>query len=133
MSRVRFAPAEALLLGRKLNDRVAEADQRRQRTEVEEILRRFREQPGVILADEVGMGKTFVALGVAVSVALSEASGPVIVMAPPALLTKWAGDLKAFAELYVRMRRCVTSRSVPRAGGAGGRSSGSASRGTAST
>ncbi|MCC7003567.1 MAG: hypothetical protein IT357_15525, partial [Gemmatimonadaceae bacterium] len=101
MSRVRFAPAEALLLGRKLNDRVAEAGQRRQRAEVEEILRRFREQPGVILADEVGMGKTFVALGVAVSVALSEASGPVIVMAPPALLTKWAGDLKAFAELYV--------------------------------
>lgn len=40
---------------------VPEADQVRQRRELVEIMRRLHERPGVILADEVGMGKTFVA------------------------------------------------------------------------
>ena len=43
----------------------------RQMNTVSAILKQFDTFPGVILADEVGMGKTFVALGVAVSVALS--------------------------------------------------------------
>jgi len=80
---------------------VESADQQRQRSEVDDILRRFQNQPGVILADEVGMGKTFVALGVAYSVSVTESSGPVIVMAPPALITKWVNDLGTFASLYV--------------------------------
>lgn len=92
---------DSLHLGRDLNDRVAPADQQRQRKEIAEILRRLEKQPGVILADEVGMGKTFVALGVAYAVARSSPVGPVIVMAPPSLVTKWEKDLKAFFELYV--------------------------------
>ncbi len=50
-------------------DRVSWEVGRRQERTAQEILRRLEHQPGVILADEVGMGKTFVALGVAASVA----------------------------------------------------------------
>ena len=58
--------------------RVPTADQKRQRHEVNAILARLRRQPGVILADEVGMGKTFVALAVAYSVATRSPRGPAL-------------------------------------------------------
>lgn len=96
-----------LVLGTKLNERVPKTDQRRQRAEVEEILRRFRNQPGVILADEVGMGKTFVALGVAYSIAMQKKTGPVVLMVPANLVDKWAQDLRTFCELYLEHRHAV--------------------------
>jgi len=105
-----------LVLGTRLSRQVPEVDQRRQRTEVAEILRRFRQQPGMILADEVGMGKTFVALAVAYSVAVASPRGPVIIMAPANLVEKWEQDLKTFCELYLANRqpvnRDLASRSV---------------------
>lgn len=97
-----FAVPDDLLLGRVINSRVPEADQRRQRLEVDEVMRRLRRQPGVILADEVGMGKTYVALAVAHAVATSHRVGPVVVMVPAALITKWEYDLRAFAKLYLK-------------------------------
>ncbi len=93
---------DELVLGRSYNQRVPVADQQRQRKEVEEILLRLRKQPGVVLADEVGMGKTFVALAVAYSVATQSRRGPVIVMVPANLIDKWVQDLKTFCELYLR-------------------------------
>jgi superfamily II DNA or RNA helicase len=96
-----------MILGEQLNTRVPEADQKRQRIEVEEILRRMRNQPGVILADEVGMGKTFVALAIAYSVAACTSRGPVIVMVPANLVYKWEQDLKTFCELYLKDRHPV--------------------------
>ena len=57
-----YQTVPALVLGKRINRRLPEADQRRQRREVDEVIRRLRTQPGVILADEVGMGKTYVAL-----------------------------------------------------------------------
>lgn len=96
-----------LVLGRQLNERVPASDQARQRREVEVILQRLAHQPGVVLADEVGMGKTFVALGVAYSVALSSRKGPVVVMVPSNLLEKWQQDLSTFCELYVNGRTPV--------------------------
>jgi ERCC4-related helicase len=96
-----------LVLGVRLSRQVPEVDQRRQRSEVAEILRRFRQQPGVILADEVGMGKTFVALAVAYSVAVGSPRGPVIIMAPANLVEKWEQDLKTFCELYLANRQPV--------------------------
>jgi hypothetical protein len=55
------------------------------------------DQPGVVLADEVGMGKTFVALAVAASVALSDRQRrPVVVMVPPSLREKWPRDFAVF-------------------------------------
>ena len=64
-----------------------------------EILKRLSNKPGVILADEVGMGKTFVALAVAVSVALeNKGKRPVVVMVPPSLKEKWPRDFALFKE-----------------------------------
>ena len=103
-----YRPPSELVLGTRLNARVPEADQKRQRTEVEEILRRLRNQPGVILADEVGMGKTFVALAIAYGVAVRSRRGPVIVMVPANLVDKWKQDLETFCELYLDNRHPVS-------------------------
>src|SRR2546421_12098610 len=100
------APIE-LVLGQRVAKHVPKTDQVRQRVEVEEILRRLRTQPGVILADEVGMGKTFVALGVAYSIAKCSPRGPVILMVPANLVDKWEQDLKTFCELYVQDARAI--------------------------
>lgn len=91
--------------------RISQIDADRQRRTAAEILRRFMQQPGVILADEVGMGKTFVALSVAVSVALqNRGKHPVVVMVPPSLKEKWPSDFDLFrakcvpVELQPRLR-----------------------------
>ena len=106
MSDIYILPPE-LVLGTRLNTRVPEADQKRQRIEVEEILGRLSSQPGVVLADEVGMGKTFVALAIAYSVAISSPRGPVVVMVPANLIEKWEQDLNTFCELYLENREPV--------------------------
>ena len=75
------------------NDRVSRDDSRRQESAAGEILKRLDRQPGVVLADEVGMGKTFVAMAVAASVILDRpAAGPVVVMVPSSLKYKWPKD-----------------------------------------
>jgi len=51
--------------------RITGDDAHRQERSAREILRRLAAQPGVVLADEVGMGKTFVALAVADRMAIS--------------------------------------------------------------
>ncbi len=80
--------------------RIDAKDAARQTATAREILRRLAQQPGLVLADEVGMGKTFVALAVAVSVALSDKRRrPVVVMVPPALKEKWPGDFAVFASM----------------------------------
>lgn len=79
--------------------RITEADARRQSVTVREVLARLARRPGVVLADEVGMGKTFVALGVAAAVAWADdRSRPVVVMVPPALREKWPRDFAVFCE-----------------------------------
>ena len=102
-----YDPPADLVLGTRVTARLPEADQRRQRTEALEILSRLRTRPGVILADEVGMGKTFVALAVACSVAIRSPRGPVVVMVPANLIDKWEQDLHTFCELYLDNRHPV--------------------------
>lgn len=99
---------EDIVLGRPdhLRPNVPAADQLRQQREVIELLERLVHQPGVILADEVGMGKTFVALAVAIHTALRDPTGPVVVMVPPMLVEKWEQDLETFCELYTRGKVC---------------------------
>jgi hypothetical protein len=65
----------------------------------------------VILADEVGMGKTYAALAVAYSVAIGSPRGPVVVMVPANLVDKWEQDLAAFCELYLENRCAVLKNS----------------------
>ena len=84
-------------------DRVSRDDSRRQEAAAGEILRRFDRQPGVVLADEVGMGKTFVAMAVAASVIIDRPeAGPVVVMVPSSLKHKWPKDWALFQE------KCLT-------------------------
>jgi SNF2 family DNA or RNA helicase len=95
-------PVEAGDLGERLglrNDRVSSEDALRQQRTVAEILRRLANQPGIVLADEVGMGKTFVALGVAMMAALADrGKRPVVIMVPSSLHEKWPRDFAVFAE-----------------------------------
>lgn len=79
-------------------DRVPREDAARQERTTSEILRRLERQPGIILADEVGMGKTFVAMAVAASIILERDEGPVVVMVPPSLRDKWPHDWKVFQD-----------------------------------
>jgi hypothetical protein len=86
-------------IGLYVKGRVSQEDAARQEQTAKEILRRLHSQPGVILADEVGMGKTFVALAVAVSVALSNKERrPVVAMVPASLRQKWPTDWSFFRE-----------------------------------
>ena len=78
---------------------ISQQDAERQQRTTQEILLRLNDQPGVILADEVGLGKTFVALAVAASVATStRMKRPVVVMVPPALTSKWPQEWRTFAQ-----------------------------------
>lgn len=104
-----YDPPSDLVLGTRLIARLPEADQKRQRAEALEILARLRGRPGVILADEVGMGKTFVALAVACSVAIRSPRAPVVVMVPANLVDKWKQDLSTFCELYLENRHPVST------------------------
>lgn len=80
-----------------VKDRISPEDAERQERTAKEILRRLKDQPGVVLADEVGMGKTFVALAVAMSVAVANRrKRPVVVMVPPSLQDKWPRDFSLF-------------------------------------
>jgi hypothetical protein len=98
-----FAPfAEARI--NLCTDRVPKADSERQRRSAIEILRRLERQPGVVLADEVGMGKTFVAMAVAASIIIERGNArPVVVMVPPTLKEKWPKDWQVFCD------KCLTA------------------------
>ena len=81
------------------NDRVPDRDADRQTRTAAEILDRLNAQPGLVLADEVGMGKTYVALAVAVSVLEStQRKRPVVVMVPSAVADKWPTEWAVFSE-----------------------------------
>jgi len=81
------------------NERVPDEDADRQSRTAAEILHRFDNQPGVVLADEVGMGKTYVALAVAVSVLeATNRKRPVVVMVPPSVAEKWPTEWSVFSE-----------------------------------
>lgn len=80
-----------------VQDCILPADAARQMHTARALLHRLAEQPGVILADEVGMGKTYVALAVAASVAVASGQ-PAVIMVPPALKEKWPQDFAVFRE-----------------------------------
>jgi hypothetical protein len=81
--------------------RISAEDARRQETTARAILGDLSHQPGLILADEVGMGKTYVALAVIASVLRAERNSrrPVVVMVPPALMKKWPREWEQFTSL----------------------------------
>jgi ERCC4-related helicase len=72
------------------------SDATRQHQSAQTILDRFEHQPGVILGDEVGMGKTFVALAVASANAVGDPTRPVVIMVPRGVVRKWGRDSETF-------------------------------------
>ena len=97
--------------------RISRKDAERQRRTATHILQQFNVLPGQVLADEVGMGKTFVALAIAASVALQD-KRPVIIMVPSAVLEKWQRDFSVFVKnclpdaLQARLRMGVANNGV---------------------
>lgn len=88
---------EVVRLGGHGPYRIAAEDASRQEATAASILDSLRNQPGIVLADEVGMGKTYVALAVAASVLTStRGRRPVIVMMPPGLADKWQAEWQQF-------------------------------------
>ncbi len=86
-----------------VTNRIKADDAARQTRTAQEIIRRFEKQPGLILADEVGMGKTFVALAVAASAHFNDPErNSVVVMVPPALSQKWPTDAAVFRDKCLR-------------------------------
>ena len=80
-----------------VGNRISVEDAARQERTAREILSRLHHLPGLILADEVGMGKTFVALAVAASVAIQDKNRrPVVIMVPTSLKEKWPQDFRVF-------------------------------------
>lgn len=86
-----------------LSRRVPPEDATRQQRTAAEILERLNYQPGVVLADEVGMGKTFVALAVAVSVVeATRRRRPIVVMVPRGVADKWRTEWEVFTSQCMR-------------------------------
>lgn len=91
------------------NARIDRADGERQQETAAAICERLNVQPGVILADDVGMGKTFVALAVAASAVLQNPSRQVVVMVPSAVGDKWPKDWTVFRENCLTGGREITA------------------------
>lgn len=88
-----------------VKDRISAADALRQSETAKAILQRLSDQPGLILADEVGMGKTFVALAVAISIYLRDKK-PAVIMIPLNLKGKWPADFRLFKDA------CITDKAL---------------------
>lgn len=78
------------------------SDAARQKRSAQAVLDRFEDQPGIILGDEVGMGKTFVALAVASACVVRDPSRPVVIMVPRAVVGKWGRDSETFRVACLR-------------------------------
>jgi hypothetical protein len=90
--------ADSLNLAGSGKYRIAAEDGERQTVTARALLEQLRDQPGIVLADEVGMGKTYVALGVVAATLLAtrRTGDPVIVMVPPGLVNKWQREWQQF-------------------------------------
>ena len=74
-------------------------DVERQEDTVLRALNILETQPGVVLADEVGMGKTYEALGVVAAQCHLRPESRTLILTPgPDLNTKWMGELEAFGD-----------------------------------
>jgi hypothetical protein len=80
-------------------DGIPDADIHRQEDTVLRALERLEQQPGVVIADEVGMGKTWEALGVAAAFHHAKPDGRILVLTPgPDLNTKWAQEFQTWRD-----------------------------------
>ena len=82
-------------------DGIPAGDVLRQEQTVLSALEMLGTRPGVALADEVGMGKTYEALGIAAAVRHANPTSRIVVVTPgPELNVKWAKDIVGFRAMY---------------------------------
>ncbi|WP_428261673.1 SNF2-related protein [Haliangium sp.] len=82
-------------------DDISTADIERQEDTVIRALDMLDQRPGVVLADEVGMGKTYEALGVAAAMRHQDPRSRVVVVTPgPDLNNKWHSEFARFKDLF---------------------------------
>ena len=98
-----------LVLGVRADGMVPLRDIERQEDTVLRALEMLDEQPGVVLADEVGMGKTYEALGLIAAQLHEKPDARVLILTPgPDLNTKWTKELQAFSEgsqpMYAKLK-----------------------------
>lgn len=80
-------------------DKVPQADVERQEDTVLQALALLDREPGVVIADEVGMGKTYVALGVAAAMRHTIRNSRIVVVTPgPDLNRKWKNEFGRFSD-----------------------------------
>jgi superfamily II DNA or RNA helicase len=91
-----------LALGaRAEQDGIPTADVERQEDTVLRALDMLGDRPGIVLADEVGMGKTYEALGIAACLREERPRSRIVVVTPgPDLNTKWFAEFSRFREMY---------------------------------
>jgi hypothetical protein len=91
-----------LKLGARVEqDGIPAGDIERQEDTVLRAIDMLDDRPGILLADEVGMGKTYEALGIAaVTRHLNSRSRIVIVTPGPDLNSKWFGEFSRFREMF---------------------------------
>ncbi len=95
-----------LHLGARSEGTLLDRDVMRQEDTVLRALGLLDDQPGVVLADEVGMGKTFEALGVIAARLEENPKARVLILTPgPSLTTKWHDELAAFCDVDRPMYR----------------------------
>jgi superfamily II DNA or RNA helicase len=86
---------------RALKDGIPLADVERQEETVLRALEMLEDRPGLVLADEVGMGKTYEALGIAAATRHLDPTSRIVVVTPgPDLNNKWSEEFARFKEMY---------------------------------
>lgn len=94
-------------------DGIPAADVDRQEDTVLRALEMLDDRPGVLLADEVGMGKTYEALGIAAATQYQNRRSRIVVVTPgPDLNTKWFSEFSRFREMYDFGENVVAVRSL---------------------
>lgn len=95
-----------LALDARARETVLPRDIERQEDTVLRALELLETQPGVVLADEVGMGKTYEALGVVAARLHEQSDARALILTPgPDLNTKWVKELRGFCDPYWPMYR----------------------------
>lgn len=71
------------------------------------IINMLSDSPGIILGDDVGMGKTYIAIATAIYYLNKYPNKQVIVITPSWLLnSKWHNDMRNFIELNLNRKKC---------------------------
>lgn len=86
---------------RARRDGITSSEIERQEDTVIRALRMLDDRPGIVLADEVGMGKTFEALGIIAAFKHREPRSKCVIVTPgPDLNHKWFSEIERFGEMF---------------------------------